>query len=461
MAGSQLHRPLAPGAKLNAGLTYDADIGEDAEGIPCFYWTNGQYCFEVNSYILHMWVNEKKSLTNKGGSLRQDCMQLSHLIRFVEKNRLSCLRLTDTYFTMFIKGLSAGVDEDGELARQSSIVRSIGSRCLDFLSYCGDFFDFPDFVALGGVIRGVKVDAAMRSKHMSTYRRISWYHHSFPVSSEDGRREPVTDSSIKALRIAARKQPLQKGARSKVIISVLINTGCRRIEAARITVPDIMEAYRSNLSHPLLRVPSAKGHNEYRFVPVPHVVLKSWVDYITDFRKPMIDKWCARHTQKFDDHGFLFICVKSCQPLCINTLTNEIGDLRRLAGLEVRSHPHMFRHRFITDKFKELILQYDLQNTDVMRRALANSEVIKRVLQQWSGHKLTESLDRYIHLAFNELARMEKVVEGVFVEASVKALDALLEEYYEDWQAGLISAQEQAERTNKAVKDFLRTRGSR
>lgn len=94
-----------------------------------------------------------------------------------------------------------------------------------------------------------------------------------------------------------------------------------------------------------------------------------------------------------------------------------------------------------------------------MRRALANSEVIKRVLQQWSGHKLTESLDRYIHLAFNELARMEKVVEGVFVEASVKALDALLEEYYEDWQAGLISAQEQAERTNKAVKDFLRTRG--
>ncbi|MNW18678.1 hypothetical protein D3C71_2183340 [compost metagenome] len=54
---------------------------------------------------------------------------------------------------------------------------------------------------------------------------------------------------------------------------------------------------------------------------------------------------------------------------------------------------------------------------------------------------------------------MEKVVEGVFVEASVKALDALLEDYYEDWQAGLISAQEQAERTNKAVKDFLRTRG--
>ena len=173
----------------------------------------------------------------------------------------------------------------------------------------------------------------------------------------------------------------------------------------------------------------------------------------------MVDDWCARHKKKFDDHGFLFICIKSCQPLSINTLTNEIGDLKKLAGLEVRSHPHMFRHRFITDKFKELIIQYDLQNTDVMRRALANSEVIKRVLQQWSGHKLTESLDRYIHLAFNELARMEKVVEGVFVEASVKALDALLEEYYEDWQAGLISAQEQAERTNKAVKDFLRTRG--
>jgi integrase len=461
MADSQLHRPLSPGAKLNAGLTYDSDVGEVAEGIPCFYWSNGQYCFEINSYILYMWVNEKKSLTNRGGSLRLDCMQLSRLVRFVEKNRLSFLGLTDTYFTIFIKGLTAQVEEDGELTRQPNIVRSIGSRCLDFLSYCGSFFGYSDFVSLGGVIRGVKVDPTIRSTHKSAYRRISWYHHSFPVSSEEGRREPVTDSSIKALRVAARKQPLLKGARSKLLISVLANTGCRRIEAARVTVADVMRAYRSNLSHPLLRVPSAKGNNEYRFVPVPHVILQSWVAYIEDFRKVMIDDWCFRRGEKqFDDHGFLFICVTSCQPLSINTVTNEIGDLKKLAGLQVRSHPHMFRHRFITDKFKELIIQYDLQNTDVMRRALANSEVIKRVLQQWTGHKVTESLDRYIHLAFNELARMEKVVEGVFVEASVKALGALLQEYYEDWEAGLISAQGQAERTNKAVKDFLRTRGS-
>ncbi|AMB84839.1 hypothetical protein AWM79_05760 [Pseudomonas agarici] len=118
----------------------------------------------------------------------------------------------------------------------------------------------------------------------------------------------------------------------------------------------------------------------------------------------------------------------------------------------------MFRHRFITEKFKELIVHYDLQNTDVMRRALANADVIKRVLQEWTGHKITESLDRYIHLAYNELARMEAVVSDVFADASVKALSAILDDYEADYRAGLISAQDQEDRSISTIRNYLRTR---
>ena len=163
----------------------------------------------------------------------------------------------------------------------------------------------------------------------------------------------------------------------------------------------------------------------------------------------------------FVDHGVLLINAVNGALLSVNTITNVINDLKKASGIPERSHPHMFRHRFITEKFKELIIQYDLQNTDVMRRAIANADVIKRVLQEWTGHKLTESLDRYIHLAFNELARMEQVVSDVFADASVKALDTILDEFEQDWKAGLISAQEQEERSTRAVKSYLSSRRGR
>jgi site-specific recombinase XerD len=223
-----------------------------------------------------------------------------------------------------------------------------------------------------------------------------------------------------------------------------------------------MRAYRSKLSHPLVRIPSAKGDKKFRYVPVPHVVLQTWVDYIEEVRAGMISDVMAKPQYAgFVDHGVLLINAVNGALLSVNTITNVINDLKKASGIPERSHPHMFRHRFITEKFKELIIQYDLQNTDVMRRAIANADVIKRVLQEWTGHKLTESLDRYIHLAFNELARMEQVVSDVFADASVKALDTILDEFEQDWKAGLISAQEQEERSTRAVKSYLSSRRGR
>jgi integrase len=386
-------------------------------------------------------------------------MQLSHLIRFLEKNRLGFLQLTDAYFTMFIKGLMPNHDKQAEPTMVADSARAIGSICIDCISYVATLFNYPDFVGKKKVIKAYKVEPYMRRKMPARYRKIVWYHPSFPVSSGDRRRDPITASAISALKAAARKLPVFLASRSRTMIDILVHTGCRRSEAARIQVPDVMRAYRSDLSHPLVRVPSAKGDNTYRYVPVPHVVIKTWVEnYIESTRFDLIQKLKGRaQYSNFQEHGFLLVDSVDGSPLSINTITNIISELKAASGISERSHPHMFRHRFITEKFKELIVHYDLQNSDVMRRAIANSDVIKRVLQEWTGHKVTESLDRYIHLAFNELARMETVISDVFADASLKALSTIISDFEQDFRAGVISAIEQEEQTVSVVLDYVRT----
>lgn len=459
MTNHQLHRPLPKNSTLHDGLTYDVSE-RDSSDIPCVYWSSGEYCFEVNAYVLEKWRRGKTSLLNNGGSLRQYCMQLSPLIRFLERSRLSFLQLTDAYFTMFIKGLTAIPDNHHEPAMVADSARAIGSVCIDCISYVATLYNYPNFVGKKGVVKAYKVEPHMRKKMPARYRRIVWYHPSFPVSSGDRRRFPITPSAISALKAAAMRLPTFLASRAKTMIDVLAHTGCRRSEAARIQVPDIMRAYRSELSHPLVRVPSAKGDNNFRYVPVPHVAIKTWVEnYIEGARFDLIQKLkgTAKYSN-FQDHGLLFVGSVDGSPLAINTVTNVISDLKKASGISERSHPHMFRHRFITEKFKELIVHYDLQNTDVMRRAIANSDVIKRVLQEWTGHKVTESLDRYIHLAFNELARMETVVSDVFADASLKALSTILSDFEQEFRTGVISAVEQEEKSVQVVLDYVRTR---
>ncbi|MBF8776319.1 tyrosine-type recombinase/integrase [Pseudomonas fulva] len=447
MAGNQLHRPLDQGAMLPTGLYSPALTLQDASNLPCFYFPNGDFYFEINAFIIKAWKYGGYSTTNKGSTLRQWGMQLSELTRFMENNRINVLSITDPYFVMFINGLMVEKELDGEDRRHAETVRAIGSKCLEFLSFATNMYGYPDYVSSTGVVKGYKVEPEDKRTRPSEYRRIAWYHPCFPLSSDGGEGSPVLTDSVLALKKEARKRSPSLAARSKILISVLENLGCRRAEAARIQVSDVMTAIRSTLDNPLLRLPMVKGRNRFRFMSVPRSVLSTWVDYITDFRNSRMEELRLK-AEAGDrvDHDFLFISLRSGQPLSINTITNEISDLRLASGMTKRAHPHMFRHRFITNKFKELIIEYDLQNTDVMRNSIANSDLIKRKLREWTGHKLVESLERYIHLAFSELANMPAVVNRVHETAEYKAAKSIFRDLQDDLEAGQIS-QAQFERT--------------
>lgn len=456
MSGDQLHRPLKVGAKLPTGLDRQAPTLQDASNLPCFYYPNGDFCYEINAFILSAWKYGNYSTTNKGGTLRQWAMQLSEFVRFMEHNKIHILSITDTYFVMFVNGLVAEKEADGEDTRIADTVRAMGSKCLEFLAFATEMYGYPNYVSMEGVVKGYKVEPSNKLKYPSEYRGVVWHHHSFPLSSSGGEGDPIISDSIIALKKAARKRKKRVAARLKTLLSVLESLGCRRAEAAQIRVSDIMTAYRSTLSSPLLRIPMVKGSVSFRHVPVSHSIISTWNDYIVEFRNPLLADLRKRGSDgRSPDHDYLFVNSRNGQPLAIDTITNDISDLRIASGITERAHPHMFRHRFITNKFKELIKEYDLQNTDVMRRAIANSDLIKTKLKEWTGHRMVESLDRYIHLAFSELAGMPAVVERVNATAEYKAAKSIFNDLQDDRDAGLISQDEYDSKASRLLGELF------
>ncbi|CAH7092760.1 hypothetical protein VCHA29O37_650001 [Vibrio chagasii] len=83
-------------------------------------------------------------------------------------------------------------------------------------------------------------------------------------------------------------------------------------------------------------------------------------------------------------------------------------------------HPHLWRHAFITDKLKELILATkEVNDKDDFRKNLLHTQTFKMQLQQWTGHTNLSSLDTYIDLAFADIHGYTEVYNAVSLKSSV------------------------------------------
>ena len=86
----------------------------------------------------------------------------------------------------------------------------------------------------------------------------------------------------------------------------------------------------------------------------------------------------------------------------------------------------MFRHRFITKQFVNLIKQYNYENQDQFRKALLDTNTLKQKIQQMTGHQNLNSLDVYIDLAFNEIFNTKVVLDKVAVANAYESFDSQL-----------------------------------
>lgn len=434
----QLHRPLDKFAVLPVLLQMDGElIFRSVGGLPCFYYPDGSFCFAVTAYLQWLCIKKNLSLKNNGGTLRQYAFQLSHLVRFMRANQLSYLDFTDSFFELFIRGLEAKVQ--GLRLRENPKVREIGSRSLDFIFFTSKTLGYPDFVSANGIVQGFKITSEERKQFREKYHRLEWYHFCFPSGSSDNCRFPISEANIASLRVQADKRSRHLKARMRCMLSVLEFSGARRYEVARLRVMDVVRAHQSKDPSPLVRFETIKQDVvTFRFVPIPKTVVSDWIKYIEESRLEIVDKKIGLKA----DHGFVFVSLSKGTPLHPDSLTNDIHDLKVMAGLTSPAHAHLFRHRFITEQLKNLIVTYGLVNSASVRSVIASSELLKLRLKEWSGHRNIKSLEIYIKVAFSELNMIEQVVDAATFGSAVLAATKALDELEADYQTKVMTEQE-------------------
>jgi hypothetical protein len=182
------------------------------------------------------------------------------------------------------------------------------------------------------------------------------------------------------------------------------------------------------MEYPAILLPTLKKSDpQERYVPVSRVDLRAVLDYIDFSRAPLLKR------MKVHDHGLVLINSYNGGPIQANTITNDIGEMAAEAGLIEKASPHMFRHRFITKVFVRLIEQHEVQNPDQLRRLLLDSEMLKRKVCELTGHSDLQSLEVYIHLAFDEVTGFQHtynlVTGSLVIDSALTALETRLLEF--------------------------------
>ena len=106
-------------------------------------------------------------------------------------------------------------------------------------------------------------------------------------------------------------------------------------------------------------------------------------------------------------------------------------------------HPHLYRHAFVTDKLKEIILQHtECTDADSFKRTVMHTENFKMKLKEWTGHTNLSSLDIYIHLIFDELNGYAKVYNALSLKDSISSVKQDLAQIKEQLKSRKITTTE-------------------
>ncbi|NTY90444.1 tyrosine-type recombinase/integrase [Pseudomonas putida] len=449
----QLYLNLDEEAKIATEVSLGGKhaLFESVNGFPVMFFPDGTYCFEFNAYLSNLFLTKRYSLVGgRGGTYSQYAAELSPLARFMFKNRLCSMSMSESRFKAFVASLHVGRNEDGSPVRDSNTIRKIGSTCLDMLSYMGEFYRRPNFVSPGGAIQGYRRHQV--PEHMEKAAKgLAWYHACLPHPGPLRTRFPIGDIDLNKLYDAADTfGSYEMQQRNKILLSVYEHTGARRGEGASIKVSDVVEALASGTISPLIRVITYKRRGlRERWVPVARLYVQQWLDYIGTTRLITILE------RKVVDDGYLLINVKTGRKLAATTVSNILSDLNRAAKLGARAHVHMFRHRFITNKLKMIIRQFDFENQDGFKRALADFSGFREKLQQWTGHGNIDSLERYIHLACSELSDVGPSTERALHAEAIQAVRVEFDRIWARVERGEITFAEYKKLVTKTLSDGL------
>ncbi|MDZ5436774.1 tyrosine-type recombinase/integrase [Pseudomonas fluorescens] len=413
-----------------AGKTYT----KEANNLPFLVWPNGEPCTPANMYMLTLRdAPNKRGGTlsrrgKKGGTIGDYAAKISQLIRFCYQKRKNFLELSDSDFSDFMSEIKTQLFKNHIRQRQknSETVNKTGQTCLRFLQHLGNFANRPNFVAPFGTINISYRISTRIGKNGKIYKQESIYHHSFSAGGDAGDpRNPISDASIQALTDAvdAAKTSTFIKFRRHLQLLFLEHSGPRRGELADLTVSAIFRA--SNMGqNPMLEMTTLKkGIPSTRMVPVSRMLLREAKHYIK-FKRPLIIRKFTNSGRP--DHDFLFISETTGKPLAETTTTNEINTLARLANIDEKACPHMFRHAFCTNLFVQLYERHRFKtDKDFEIRLLTDESFLQEILQ-YTGQGSIDSLRTYLKSAYRRINKIPETVSTVQILMLNQQFDNLL-----------------------------------
>ncbi|MCS0162163.1 tyrosine-type recombinase/integrase [Vibrio alginolyticus] len=380
--------------------------------IPFVTYSNHVPCYEANAYIHKLIVRNLKSDTIRGYA-----HDIIHLVHFIEKQPLLSRfsQLTDATFTLFIQSLQAERTPLGELKRRNNSVIKIAHTCLDFLQFVQDFHDLSAFIGKDKS-NSIQILEKPYKRKQEGYKGfiegVKVTHTAVPTKDEIKKRHPVSeDDALRVWEFIKNQKNKDKRRRDMALYTAMEQLGGRVSELHLIKMSDYEEARRTGML--TLTTLKRRDDKTTRKIPVPHLLLSVIADYIKVRKKSM--------RKKKVQHDYLFISLTTGQPLSADSWTTYMNAWKKKLGIEGELHPHLWRHAFITDKLKELILAAkEVNDKDDFRKHLLHTQTFKMQLQQWTGHTNLSSLDTYIDLAFADIHGYTEVYNAVSLKSSVE-----------------------------------------
>ncbi|MCO9047377.1 tyrosine-type recombinase/integrase [Acinetobacter baumannii] len=274
--------------------------------------------------------------------------------------------------------------------------------------FVGELYNLENFIGESEAYSIlVKIKKHLRKNRFS----CSLSHSSFPLPSNKQKRYPISnDVASKIYKHVTQNPNIGLRIRNTCLTDSLEQTGARRQEILLIRVEDVRLALQSELICPMLQLRTLKTRKElFRVIPVPKTYLQNLSLYIRRIRKKIIEKTIGLN----NDHGYVFISHSTGKPLSPDTFTTYMHKWASEINLNGQAFAHLYRHRFITEKFKCLILEHQINNPDTFRQLLINTHKFQQIIQQWTGHTSLESLNVYINLAYSDLSNIDQTIENV------------------------------------------------
>lgn len=357
---------------------------------------------------INMYLTSHLNINKSSNTIKRTAYCLNILVTYCEKEKIDLKKFRGDDLVGLSYTLQSESNELGNV-RNNTTINNILSSIISFYDFFGSIFlDNDDYLK-----------NILNVEEVILNNKIVRKHRALLPNSEKTTRNPIYKGDIDLIYKNIDKLYVSKFTqeRTKVLLMLLEHTGARIGELSLIKTCDINNAMQSQKG--MLKLTTLKRRKLIdRFVPVSKDILKQISMFIKVHRGKVV-----REKLKSKDQEYLFINEKTGLAINSNSLGNDFNKITKNLNLKNNICAHMFRHRFITNIFINLIKQYDIENKQGLKNALLDLNTLKAHVQELTGHKNIDSLDTYIHLAKSELANMPEILKKIDIQREKDGLE--------------------------------------